>query len=131
MFKLKRILPVLLIVLCMLLVSSAPAQAAQPTYARYGLQKSAAVQTSTALLLPAGTWVYGLEIFAEASSSVRGIYDAATLGTATDDTVVSEIGEATQYDSKTVLFSRPIYFTNGVTVVMSTGVGFVLHGPQP
>ncbi len=130
MFKLKRILPVLLVI-AILALSAVSVEAAPPTYGRYGSQKSTAVQTSTALLLPAGTWVYGLEIFADSASSVMGIYDSATLEGAIDATVVDEIGEATQFDTVTKFYPRPILFENGVTVVIGTGISWVYFGPQP
>ena len=99
--------------------------------ARHGTRLSAAVQTSTALVLPASTWVYGLKIFADAASSFMGIYDAATLGACTDETVKDEIGEATQYDTAEKHYAKPVYFTNGVSVVMTTGVGWVEYGQEP
>lgn len=126
MYKLKKFLPVLLIA-AMLVLSAAPAYA----QARYGGFKSAAVQTSTALVLPAKTWVYGLEIFADAASSFMGIYNCATLATASDALVVDEIGEATQYDTQSRRYASPIYFATGVTVVITTGIGWVYYGPEP
>jgi hypothetical protein len=99
--------------------------------ARYGLQRSSAVETSTALVLPAKTWVYGMTIFADAANSFMGIYNAATLGACTATTVKDEIGEATQYDTAEKWYAKPEYFADGVSVVMSTGVGFIYYGPEP
>ena len=98
---------------------------------RYGTQLSVAVQTSTALVLPADTWVYGITIFADEASSFMGVYDAATLGACTNATVKDEIGEATQYDTAEKHYTKPIFFTSGVSVVMSTGVAWVEYGPAP
>lgn len=125
MFKLKRILSILLVIALLVAVMPAFAQS------RYGIRTSDAVQTSTALVLPAKTWVYGIKIFADAGNSFAGIYDVATLGAANYTNVVDEIGEATQYDSAEIKYAKPKYFANGVTVVMTTGVFFIDYGPEP
>ena len=121
----KRIVLVLLAIA--LMVGSTPVFA----QSRYSLKTSDAVETSTALVLAAGTWVYGIKIFADASSSFAGVYDCATLGDASASTLVDEIGEATQYDSAEIKYSKPKYFADGVTVVMTTGVLQIEYGPQP
>ncbi len=91
--------------------------------------KRISVATNTALLLPAGTWVYGISIHASSASAQMGIYDSATLGAASLPT--DEIGEATQYSTSSSPWPEPIYFTNGVTVIISNGVGFVEYGVAP
>jgi hypothetical protein len=42
-----------------------------------------------------------------------------------------EIGEASQYDTATRMYTKPIYFSKGVGVVMSTGVASIIYGPEP
>lgn len=126
MYKLKKFLPILLLVAMLLLAGPAYAQA------RYGTQMSAAVETSTALLLPAGTWIYGMTIYADsAANAFMGVYDSATLGGCTNDTVKGETGEPTQYESTYTPLPGPVFCKNGVSVVITVGVGWVHYGPEP
>jgi len=107
---------------------------ATPVFAageRYGTQFSDAVETTTALVLPANTWVYGTKLFADEASSFMGVYNSATLSNCTGSTVKDEIGEATQYDTAYNVFPKPILFTSGVSVVMDTGVGWIMYGGAP
>lgn len=127
MFKMKgSFIAILLIV--GLVATSMIAYAAS---GRYGIKISDPVETSTALVLPAGTWVYGIKIYADASNSMMALYDTATVAAALVGNAVDEIGEATQHDSKTVWYPKPKYFATGVTVNMVTGVGFIYYGPAP
>ena len=132
MFKFKRLLPVIVLV-AMLMLCVTPAQAAVPTYARYGLTASNAIEVSTDLVVPAGSWVYGWKIFADSASSVAALHDSATFQAASASNIVDEIGEATQYDDTTTWFERPIYLVNGGSVVMvgSLGTVNIWTGPQP
>ena len=125
MVKFKIILAILLVMLLSMATVSAFAQA------RYGIRTSAPVETSTSLVLPAETWVYGIKIYADAGNSFMGVYDVATFGAATNANVEDEIGEATQYDTAESWYPEPKYFANGVSVVMSTGVGFIHYGAEP
>jgi hypothetical protein len=125
MFKFKKYLSILLVVALMAGIAPAFAQS------RYGLTQSDAIETTTALALPAGTWVYSLKLYADAGNSFAGVYDAATVGTCTAATIVDELGEATQYDSVEIKYEKPKYFATGVSVVMSTGVLIIDYGPEP
>lgn len=126
MYKLKSILAILVIAL-LLFVTPAFAQA------RYSLKVSVPIETSTALVLPAGTWVYGVKVYADANSSWAALYDVATIAGADADetTRKEELGEATQYDSVEIMYETPIYYTNGVTVKMTTGICFIYYGAEP
>lgn len=119
----------LTIILVLLFVSPVFAQA------RYSLQASDAVEISTDNVLPASTWVYGWKIYADETSSWAALYDNATatadLAACDETTRVDEIGEATQYDSVTVWFPKPIFFSEGVSIKMTTGVAYVFYGPPP
>lgn len=86
-------------------------------------RKRISATANTALLLPAGTWVYGISIHATTAGAQMGIYNVATLGAATSPT--DEVGEATQYNTAFSPWPEPICFTNGVTVLITNGVGFV------
>jgi hypothetical protein len=97
----------------------------------YGLRISKAVEANEALILPAGTWVYGMKVYADAASSFMGVYNSATMGACTNDNVIGEVGEATQYDTETQMFPVPIFCSEGVSVVIGVGVGFVFYGSAP
>lgn len=100
---------------------------------RYGLQ-SVKVETTTALVLPAKTWVYGITLYADASSSYAGIHNAATIAAVVADvsgTFFDDIGEATHYDDTTHWYPEPIYCVDGVTVFIDTGILVVYYGPEP
>ena len=125
MFKLKRVSLILLAIVLFVWVTPVFAQA------RYGLRVSAPIETNTDAALPAGTWVYGIKIYADASSSYMGINDAATVSAATVANTKDDIGEATQYDTAETWYAKPMYFTNGVSVQMSVGTGFIYYGPEP
>lgn len=107
--------------------------AATPAYAqaRFGLQPSDAVETSTSLVLGPGTWMYKAVLFADAASSFAGIADAAAFQDLSSTTVVDEIGEATQFDDTVHTYDPPIYLTNGASVVMSVGTLILFSGPHP
>ena len=103
---------------------------------RFGLKSSGPIEADADLKLPAGTWVYGARIYADAASSYMGLYNNVTVAggqsTANNGTQwMDEIGEATQYDTAEILYPSPIYFSNGVSVGITTGVGWVNYGPEP
>lgn len=120
----RKFLSVLLIAGLLLLAAPAYAQS------RYGLF-TAACEEQTALLLPAKTWVYGISIFGDEALSFMGIYDTDSLVTATAATLQNEAGVAAQFDTHTKMYAQPVYFVDGVTVVISLGVAFVYYGPAP
>lgn len=124
----KKSMRFLLVFVLVWAIAITPASAQQ----RYGLRR-VAVSEDTALVLPAGTWVYGIGIHATSASAEFAIYDVATLGAATVANMGNgdEIGEASQYDSAEKPFPKPRYFTNGVTAIVNNGVGFIEYGPQP
>jgi len=128
----RKFLSVLLIA-GMLLLTSVPAFSAPPTYARYGLQTSDAIETSTSLVLAAGTWVYGWKILADAANANAALSNSATYDAATTSNIIDELGEATAWDEKTNMFPQPIFCDLGVSISMPTTVGvvFVYYGPQP
>lgn len=127
MYKWKRVLAISLVLMFAAGISPVFAQA------RYGLTPSDAIEVSTSLVAPAGSWVYGWTIFADAGNAYAGLYDCATFYDGANTTVVDEIGEATQWDKEENWFTKPIYFTNGVSVVMPSAVGVVVvwTGPEP
>lgn len=107
---------------------------ATPAFAqsRFGVQSTGPIEASADLKLPADTWVYGIKVFADASSSVMAIYNAATYNAGTEGNLdIDEIGEATQYDSVEVWYPKPIFFDTGVSVFITTGVGYIFYGPPP
>lgn len=126
MYKLKKILPVLLIA-AMLVFSAAPAYA----QARYGLTFTP-VADDTASVLPAETWVYGIGLYGAAAAGSMGIYDCATLGEAVNATLAApEVGVTAQYLSNFEWYPRPVYFSTAVTAVVGSGVGQIASGPEP
>ncbi len=129
MFKPKKILSMIVLALIVFSFISLPAFA----QARFGVRSSGGVQTNTDLFLPVGTWVYGIRIYADDSSSFMVVYNAATTyeGDGDPSLWVDEIGEATQYDSQANWFEEPIYCGSGVSVGMTTGVGYIFYGPEP
>ncbi len=126
----KKVLLVL-VMAGLLMAYANPAPKPALAQARRGLFTSSAIETSTALVLPAKTWVYAIRLFADQASSVPGLYNTATLGGATASTVKAEIGEATQFDTEEIKYNPPINFPNGVSVIMSTGVLLIDYGATP
>ena len=124
MFKLKSFVSLVLIL--------ALAFCATPVFAqaRYGVQSSGAIESHSNLELPAGTWVYGIKLYADASSSWMAVYNSATTE-GQEAYIIDEIGEATQYDSQVVWYPKPIYCANGVSVRILIGTGYVYYGPAP
>lgn len=114
--KMRKALCVLMVLL--LMAGASPLSAA----IRYRTMRMS-VATSTALVLPAGTWVCGIGMHATSASAQMGIYNSATLAGAT--TPIDEVGEATQYNTIDRPWVDPIYFNNGVTIIVENGVGFV------
>lgn len=124
MFKLKRVLLVLLI--AMLVASSAPAFAQE----RHSLRVTV-ITADTDAALAAGTWVYGIGAYASSSNGIMGIYDYATIFDAPDANVRAEVGHATAGMTTTIMFDKPIYFTYGVSANVTGAVGFIYYGPAP
>jgi len=87
--------------------------------------------TASTLSLTDGTWVYGVTLYADASNSFVTLYDASTYVGKNVADAVTEIGEATQYETVTVWFPVPIYFENGVSCYIATGVAYIYYGPEP
>ena len=115
----KKYLLILFLAICLIITSPLHAQS------RFKRKRLSAT-VDTALLLPAGTWVYGIGIHASSASAQMGIYDSATLGAASSP--IDEVGEATQYKTVDRPWAEPIYFANGVTVIISNGVAFIDYG---
>lgn len=99
--------------------------------ARYGLTATA-ITADTASLLGAGTWVYGLSIYATTGAGTIGLFDVATIQAASNSNVKLEIGEATQYDTSVLMLPKPIYFSTAVTTITSAAnIGLIFSGPEP
>lgn len=121
---------VVLLAVAVLLSVAAPAYAL--TSARRGLQTSTA-QEATAVVYTDPTWVYGITIWADESNSYMAVCNEDTLAetVASTVTILDEIGEASQYESATEWYPIPKYFSDGVSVIIFTGVGFIHKGPAP
>ena len=123
MFK-KRLIALMLVL--------ALACSVTPAFAQARVKSTTGIESNSSLELPANTWVYGIKLYADASNSFMAIYDAAAVAvTDTGANAIDEIGEATQYDSVEVWYPKPIKFVNGVSVIITTGVGFIFYGPAP
>ena len=116
------------------------ALAATPAFAvdgRNALKASQKIEATGVMTDGAGntmdysTYVYGVSIYADDASSFVGVYDCDTTAELIAATIYPkvEIGEATQYDTEIIWFPSPIYFDDGVSVIMSTGVALVYYGP--
>ena len=129
MFKFKKVLSMIVLALIIAVSSVLPAFA----QARYGVQTTGAYEISENLILPAGTWVYGVRLYADESSSVAVVYNAATFAEGEADITlkIDELGEATQYNSQFITYPKPIYCENGVSVGITLGIMFVYYGPEP
>ena len=118
-----------------LLVNIAPAFA----QARFGTRTSRPIETSGIMIDQSGNtmdysvWLYGVTVYADAASSYVGLYDCDTVTELLHSTIYPryEIGEPTQYETTTVQFDTPKYFSDGVGAIISTGVAFVEYGPEP
>lgn len=113
---------------------------ASPAYAqaRFGLHVSQPIESTgiatdaDGVTMDYGVWVYGIRIFADASNSFMGIYNADVVATdLTKANCKDEIGEATQHDTAERFYDKPMYFSDGVGIVISTGVGWVIYGSAP
>ena len=105
--------------------------------ARYGY-RATSVQTDTDAVLGAGTWVYGVAINADSATNAwAAIYDSATYSHEGDLTGLKvDIGEPTQYETTYEWFTKPMYFSTGVSVAMgeasnNVGVVTIYYGPPP
>lgn len=78
-------------------------------------------------------WVYGLTIYADASSSFIGIYNVDTLAELNSATTYpkDELGEPTQFEATTEMYAFPRRFSDGVGAIITVGVGFIHYGPEP
>ena len=130
MAKFKKFNILLALTLVCLLSFSMVALAANPSRIRStkGIETSS---TASTLGLDSGTWVYGVRLYADASSSFVTLYDATTYVDKTVADAIDEVGEATQYESVTIWYPKPIYFENGVSVYIATGVAYIFYGPEP
>lgn len=133
MYKLKRLLPVLLIAALLVLPAA-------PAFAAYKMQTSQPVESTKIVLdqqgnaMDAPTWVYGISIFADsATNAYMGVYDCDTLTELASVTEypLYEIGEPVQYRVTTEMFDIPLYFSDGVGIIIFVGVGFIHYGPEP
>ena len=129
MAKLKKFSILTLALVCLLSLSTI-VLAANPSRIRStkGIEESS---TASTLGLSGGTWVYGVRLYADASNSFATIYDATTYDAKTVAEAVDELGEATQYETVTVWYPKPIYFENGVSIYIATGVAYIFYGPEP
>ena len=126
----KKFLSVLLIV-GFLLLTAVPAYAQNFPQSRYGLTTTPVVN-DTASALGAGTWVWGIAIYASGGAGATlGLFDCATLAEVSDTNVKCEVGEAVQYATTTTWFIQPLRFAIAVTAVQYQGIGFIYSGPQP
>lgn len=96
--------------------------------ARHGMIASTKT-SSTAGIVSGGVWVYGIKIYASAASARMAICDSAT--TCESANVYDEIGTATQYNSDSVMYSKPVYFSNGISMWIGAGTGTVYYGGPP
>lgn len=124
MSKLKKVLAILMVLAVTLGISPVFAQE------RHSLRVAVAT-TDTDALLAAGTWVYGIGAYATSSNGCIGIYDYATIVDAGSTRVKGEVGHATAGMTQTYFFDKPLYFTYGVSVKVSSAVGFIYYGPEP
>ena len=135
MFKLNKVFLIVLALVLVWAVGVAPAFA----QARYGTRTSQTIETTGIAIDDKGNamdypvYVYGISIFADAASSYMGVYDCDTLLELASASIYpkDEIGEATQYDTEERWYTTPKYFSDGVGVIMFTGVGFIHYGPEP
>jgi hypothetical protein len=124
----------LLLVIALVALLAVPAFAAS---GRYGLRVSQALESTGIFVddegnnMDYGVWVYGVKIYADAASSFMGIYNADTESECTVANLKDETGEATQYDTAEKVFQQPLYFSDGVYAIITTGVGWVIYGAQP
>ncbi len=131
----KKFLMVLLMASVLLLAVASPALA----QSRYGLFTTQSNESTAILTGQDGnvmdyeTWVYGLSIYADESNSFFGVYDVDTLVELQSSTSFprDEIGEPTQFEFSSKAYNQPIRFTDGIGMVIFTGVGFVNYGPAP
>jgi hypothetical protein len=121
----KKFLFVLMLA-CVLALISSPAFATGE--AARGIQTSDPVEADTAAVLTGPVWVYGISIYADAAASFAGIYN----GDPTDGSIKAEdeIGEATQYETTTKWYAKPVWYSGDVGVLMTTGVFFIYYGAE-
>lgn len=127
--------------LSVLLIAGLMLSAAAPAFAqsRYGLFTTQPIESTGIATGQDGNtmdyevWIYGLSIYADAASSFMGIYDCDTMAELNSGTTYArdEIGEPTQYEYTDKMYDEPRRFTDGVGVIIFTGVGFVHYGPAP
>jgi len=133
MRKFKYIFAILIAVA--LTVSATPAFAE----ARYGTRTSQTIETTGIAVDDKGNpmdypvYVYGISIYADEAGSYMGVYDCDTLLELASASIYpkDEIGEASQYDTEEHWYPMPKYFSDGVGVIMFTGVGFIHYGSEP
>lgn len=134
MSKLKRFL-VILLVAALVIGFNAPAFA----QSRYSTRTSRPIESTGILTDQSGVtmdyavWIYGITIYADATSSFMGVYDCDTTLELNSGTVYpkDEVGEPTAYERTSVWYDTPMYYSDGVGAIIGTGVGFVHYGPEP
>lgn len=106
---------------------------------RYGTRTSQPLETTGifndqgGIAMDYSVWVYGVTIYADAANSYVGLYDCDTTVELNATTIYPryEIGEPTQYETTTEMFTKPKYFDDGVGAIIFTGVAFIEYGPEP
>lgn len=97
---------------------------------RAKLQKAfVGIQTANAVVSSSAQVITGVSISSSGTAGVFSLYDASTLGTATNANGVWEGGSAAN-TSVYVSFDPPIRTTNGVTLVGSNINGVVVYTEQ-
>lgn len=81
--------------------------------------KTVTVVATTAGVSPftAGSYILGFKLYANDANDMCGLYDATTLGTSTNSTVIDELIEASDETVDLQIWPMPYKLTTGLTVV--------------
>lgn len=133
----KKVLMLLMVLMLAVGVSSAFAQSRNSLKTSRPIESTALFTDQDGNTMDYGVWVYGLTIYADAASSYMAVVDCDTTNeiamshSADTKYAKDEIGEPTQYEVTTVMYTKPFYYSEGVGARIVTGVGFVHYGPAP